>query len=104
MPTVDVEKKLTAQILKEINDSLIRGLFTDEQKGFCKWTRDTGELLDIDQHIVKGSKTRRKNLAMAWIDYKEAYGIVPQRWIIEYLKMYKISGEVIKFLEHILEN
>ena len=62
-------KILTAQISKEIYDSLIiRRLFPEEQKGFRKWTRDTGKLLNIEQHILNKSKTRRRNLPMAWID------------------------------------
>ena len=36
----------------------------------------TGELLYIDQYILNGSKTRRENLAMAWIDYKKEYDMV----------------------------
>ena len=61
-----------AQIREEINDSLIsHGLFPKEQKGCRKWTRRTRELLDIDQHILKDSKTSGKNLAMAWIYYKK---------------------------------
>ena len=36
---------------------------------------------------------------MVWIDYKKAYDMVPQNWIINYLKMYKISNEVINFIE-----
>ena len=56
------------------------------------------KLLYIDQHILNASKTRRKNLAMAWIDYKKVYGMVPQSWIINSLKMYKISHEVINFI------
>ena len=36
---------------------------------------------------------------MAGIDYKKAYDMVPQSWIINCLKMYKISHEVINFIE-----
>ena len=36
---------------------------------------------------------------MAWIDYKKAYDMFPQSWIINCLKMYKISDEVINFIE-----
>ena len=86
-------KILTAQVREEIYYSLIsRGFFPEEQKG-------AAELLYIDQHILNESKTKRKNVAMAWIDYKKAYDIVSQRWIINCLKMYKISHEVIKFIE-----
>ena len=40
---------------------------------------------------------------MAWIDYKKGYDMVPQSWIIHFLKMYTIIDEVIKFIEKIME-
>ena len=65
-----------AQIRKEIYDLLIsRELFPEEQKGYRKVNRGTGEQLYIDQHILHKDKTKRKNLAMEWIDYKKAYVI-----------------------------
>ena len=33
---------------------------------------------------------------MAWIDYKKAYNIFPQSWIINTLKIYKISDKIFK--------
>ena len=36
---------------------------------------------------------------MAWINYKKAYDMVLQSRIIDCLKIYKIFGEVIKFIE-----
>ena len=78
-------------------------LLADEPKGCRKRSRGTPELLYIDQHILNESKTRRKNLAMAWIDYKKAYDMVPQSWIIHCLKMYKISHEVINFIEKTMQ-
>ena len=93
-------KILTAQIREEIYYSQTsRGLFPDEQKGCGKGSRGTAELLYIDQHILNESKTRRKNLAMAWIDCKKAYDMVSHSWIINSLKMYKISDEVINFID-----
>ena len=47
--------------------------------------RGIGDLLYIDQHILKESKRRRKNVAVAWIDYKKTYDMVPQSWIINCL-------------------
>ena len=93
-------KILTAQIWEEINYSLTSiSLFPDEQKGCCKGSRCTAELLYIDQHILYESKTRWKNLTTTWIDYKKAYNTVPHSWMINYLKMYKISHEVINLIE-----
>ena len=73
-------------------------MFPDEQKGCSKGPGGTAELFYIDQYILNESKTTRKNLAMAWIDYKKAYEMVPLSWIINSLKMYKISDEVINFI------
>ena len=99
LPSNDVEI-LTAQIREEIYYSLTNdGLFPDEQKGCCKGSRSTAELLYIDQHILNESKTRWKNLTMAWIDYKKTYDMVPHSWIISSFKMYKISHDVINFID-----
>ena len=57
------------------------------------------ELLHIDQHVLNESKMRRKNPAMAWIVYKRLYHMIPQSWIINCLKMYKISDEIVNFIE-----
>ena len=99
LPTKNMEI-ITAQIREETYYWLTsRGLFAEEKKGCCKGSRGTAELHYIDQHILNERKTRRKNLALAWIDNKKAYDIVPQTWIINCLKMYKISHEVMNFIE-----
>ena len=36
---------------------------------------------------------------MAWIDYKKAYDMISHSWIINSLKMYKISEEIINFID-----
>ena len=77
------------------------GLFPD--KGCCKGSGGSAELLYIDKHILNEGKTRRKNLAMARIDYKKAYDMLPQSWILHCLKMYKISHEVINFIEQTMK-
>ena len=98
-------KILTTQIREEIYYSLIsRGLFSDEEKGCLKGSRGTAELLYIDQHILNESKNWRENLAMAWIDYKKAYDMVPQSGKINCLKMYKISHVAINFIEKTMKN
>ena len=97
-------KILIAQMREEIYYSLTsRGLFPGEQKGCCKGSRGTAELIYMDQHILNEIKTRWKNLAIAWIDYKKAYDMVLQSWIINCLKMYKISHEVINFIDEIMK-
>ena len=98
-------KILTAQISEEIYDLQIsRRLFTEEQKGYLNWTRGSGEQLCIDEHILKDSKVKRKNLVMAKTEYKKTYDKLPHSWIIDCLKMYKISGEVIKSIKNTMQN
>ena len=76
-------KILTSQIRVRIYYSLTsHGLFLEEEKECRKGSRGTGELLYIDLHILYESKTRWKNLAMAWIDYKKAYDVFRQSWIL----------------------
>ena len=58
----------------------------EEQKGCRRQARGTNDLLYIDNMIFREVKRRRKNLAIAWIDYKKAYDMIPHSWILEYLK------------------
>ena len=61
---------------------------------YRKGTRSAGELHYKDYHNLNENKTKRKNLAMAWIDIKKGYDFVQQRWIINCPEMYKISDEI----------
>ena len=98
-------KILAAQIREENYYSLrSRGLFSEKAKGCYKGTSGRGELPNIVQLVLNESNTRRKNLAMVWIDNKKVYDMAPQSWIINCLKLYKISNEVIKFIEKNREN
>ena len=40
-------------------------------------------MLYVDRAVIEEVKSRKKNLAMVWIDYKKAYEMVPHSWIIE---------------------
>ena len=89
----------TNGIREEIYDSVTsHGLFLKEHTGCSQGSRGTGELLYIDQHTLNEGKMRRKNLAMAWFDNKKAYDMLSQNWIINCLKMYKISDKILNFI------
>ena len=51
-------------------------LLPEEQKGCRKTSRGTNYLLYIDGAVIRKIKSRKKNLGMAWIDYKKAYDMV----------------------------
>ena len=40
---------------------------------------------------------------MAWIDYKMAYDMVPQIWILHCLKMYKLPDQVVQLIEKTMQ-
>ena len=79
-------KLLTGEIADQIHAYLDQEkLLQEEQKRCRKGSRRTNDLLYIDRVVIAVVKFRNKNLAMAWIDYKKAYDMVPHSWIIECL-------------------
>ena len=54
-----------------------------EQKGSRKRSKGTNDLLYINWAVIREVRTRKNNLAIAWIDYKKAYDMVPHSWIKE---------------------
>ena len=81
-----------------------QNLLTDEQKGCKKNCMGTKDLLHIDKIILKESKTKKKNLATSWIDYKKAFDMVPHSWLIECLNMFGVAKNAVKFLQTTMVN
>ena len=65
-------------------------LLPEKQKGCRKRSGETNDLLYIDRAVIREVKSRKKNLTMAWIDYKKAYDMVLYSWIKEYLELLRI--------------
>ena len=78
-------------------------LLPEEQKGCREGSRGTNDLLDIDRTVIKEIKSRNKNLAMAWIDYKKAYEIVSNSWIIECLDLFGVAANIKSLLVNSME-
>ena len=62
-------------------------LLPEEQKGCRKRSRGTNDFLYID-------RAREKNLAMAWIDYKEVYDMLPHLWIKKCLLLFGVAENI----------
>ena len=56
-----------------------------------------------DGALIKEVKSRNKNLAMAWIDYKKAYDMVPHSWIIECLDLFGVAENIKSLLVNSME-
>ena len=71
-------KLLTGVIADQIYVYLNQEKLLPEVQKVCrKGSRGTNDLLYIDRAVIKQVKSRNKNLAMAWIDYKKACDTVP---------------------------
>ena len=77
---------------------------TRGQKRCRKRSRGTNDLLYIDRVVIREVKSRKKNLAMAWIDYKKAYDMVPHSWIKECLDLFGVAENVKTVLVNSMEN
>ena len=90
---------LTGVIADQIHGHLDQEkLFPEEHKGCRKGSRGTNDLLYIDTAVIKEVKSRNKNLAMASIDYKKAYDMVPHLWIIECLDLFGVAENIKEFV------
>ena len=69
-------------------------LLPEEKKGCRKGSRGTNDLLYIDREVIKEVMSRNKNLAMAWIDYKKAYDLVPHSLIIECFDFFGVAENI----------
>ena len=94
-----VWKLMTGIVADEIYRHLDESdVLSEEQKSCRRKMRGTNDLLYIDNMIFREVERRRKNLAIAWIDYKKAYDMIPHSWILECLKNFKIHERVRRFL------
>ena len=95
---------LTGVIADQIYANLDQGkLLPEKQKGCKKGSRGTDDLLYIGRAVIKEVKSRNKNLAMAWIDYKKAYDMVPHSWIIECLDLFGVAENIKSLLVNSVE-
>ena len=81
-----------------------QNILAEEQKGIKPGSRGTKDQLFIDKAVCKDSRTRRTNLAVAWIDYQKAYDSVPHSWIIEAMRMHKIDDKICTLIEESMPN
>ena len=73
-----VWKLLTVVIAEETYGFLDTDLLLPQQQTGCgRKSRGRNDLLFIDKMIIKEVKMTKRNLSMAWIDYKKAYDMVP---------------------------
>ena len=78
-------------------------LLPEEQKRCRKRYRGTNDLLYIDRAVIREVKSRKKNFAMAWIDCKKAYDMVPRSCIKECLDLFEVAENIKTLLVNSME-
>ena len=97
-------KLLTGVIVDQVYAHLDQEkMLPKEQKRCREGSRGSNDLLYIDRAVIKEVKSRNKNLAMAWTDYKKVYDIVPHSWIIECLDLFGVAENIKSLLVNSME-
>ena len=78
-------------------------MLPEEHKGCRKGSRGSNDSLYSDRLVIKEVKSRSKNLAMAWVDYKKAYDMVPHLWIIQCLDLFGVAENIKSLLLNSME-
>ena len=81
---------ITDQIYRHLDQ---QKLLPGEQKGCRERSREI-DLLYIDRTVIIEVKSRKNNLAMAWIDYRKAYDMVSHLWIKECLDLFGVAENI----------
>ena len=74
-------------------------ILPEEQKGCKRGSCGTKDQLLIDKTFLKDCKKRHTNLSIAWIDYRNAYDLVPCSRINECMEMSRIAENLRRFLK-----
>ena len=97
-------KLLTGVIEDQVYGHLVQQKFLPEEQKRCrKRSRRTNDLLYIDRAVIREVKSRKKNLTIAWIDYKKAYDMVSHSWIKECLDLFGVAENIKTFLVNSME-
>ena len=92
------------------NNKVSIGWDSDQTKttgGFrLKWwaveeerSRRTKDQLLIDRAVLKEARVKKRWLAMAWVDYKKAYDMLPHSWICESLHLVKVAKNLSRLVK-----
>ena len=66
-------------------------ILPEEQKGCKRNSRGTKDQVLLDKALIRDWKRSSTNLAMAWIDYRKAYDMIPHSWISDCLEVFGVT-------------
>ena len=94
-------KVLTGILADKLHEHMSdQDVIVEEQKGCIRTSSGTKDHLLLDKAILCDSKERSTNLAVHWIDYQEAYDMLPHSWLLKTIEITGISKNVIKLIRN----
>ena len=83
---------------------LHNNIITNEQAGGKKGTWGTTEQLLINKSILKEVKNSGRNLVTVWLDYRKVFDSIPNRWLLQALKLAKVPGIIINAIKNLTKS
>ena len=84
-------KLLTGIISEHLYRFLEEKILPKEQKGCKRNSRRTKDQLLLDKAVLRDCKRISTNLAMAWIDRRKSYDMIPHSWISECCEVFGVA-------------
>ncbi|GAB1605922.1 hypothetical protein Ahia01_000874600 [Argonauta hians] len=79
-------------------------IITPEQAGGKKGTWGCTDQLLINKMVNDITTRKKRNLAMAWLDYQKAYDSVPHDWVIQALRLAKVPTKLVEAIQRLMKN
>ena len=74
-----------------------------EQKGCGKGSRGTKDHLLLDRAVMQDSRSRKTNLTMSWVDYRNTYDMILHSWLKYVLAKMKVAPNIRRTLCNSME-
>ena len=75
-------------------------LLQEEQKGCRRKSKGAKDQLLIDKLIIRNCKRRKTGLAMAWVDYRKPFDMVPHSWILHCMTIFGVEQNLIELIQN----
>lgn len=88
-------------LVKQLSDLYSQKVIPEGQKGSRWGARGINGQLLIYKVVVKNSRRGKANLNMVVVDFRKAYDIVPNSWMLMILELFGTETQVIELLQKI---
>ncbi len=96
-------KLLTGVAAEMLTDHVTRkGMLPWEQKALRRKRRGCLDALVVDRAVVREAQNDRRDLSVAWVDYRKAFDMVPHKWLRRVLKAVRAPKMIRRLLQKLV--